>query len=246
MFKTRQAAPSKGERTREHVLGTALELFRRRGFERTTMRDIAGAAGLSLGAAYHYFASKEALVGAYYEWIQDEHERLVAQHDDPDATLETRVRVALTTKLELMKDDRKVLGALFANLGDPSHPLSLFGKKTASVRERSVATFVRVFDVPTVPAELRAPLGHALFLAHLGVFAFFIHDGSRKAERTRKLVESLVELVARAVPFLAHPLALPARERLFELMSELVPAPSERVRRPAHAPARPARRGSSR
>ena len=34
------------------------------------MRDIAKAAGLSLGAAYYYFPSKEALVFAYYEQNQ--------------------------------------------------------------------------------------------------------------------------------------------------------------------------------
>jgi AcrR family transcriptional regulator len=221
--RTASTAPTKGDRTREHVLAKALELFRRKGFERTTMRDVARAADLSLGAAYHYFASKEELVGAYYEWIQSAHERLLAEREDPDATLEARVRTALMTKLELMKGDRKLLGALFGNLGDPSHPLSLFGKKTARVRERSIATFARVFDVPVVPEELRAPLGQALFLAHLGVFVFFIHDGSRGAEKTKKLVESVVELVARAVPFLAHPLALPARARLLELLSDLAP-----------------------
>jgi AcrR family transcriptional regulator len=155
------------------------------------MRDIARAAGLSLGAAYHYFPSKEALIGAYYEWSQSEHERLIAEHEDPNATLEERVRLVLSTKLELMKNEQKLLGALFANLGDPSHPLSLFGKKTAPVRERSVATFVRVFSVPEVPEELRAPLGGALFLAHLGVFVFFVHDRSPRARRTRKLAESI-------------------------------------------------------
>jgi AcrR family transcriptional regulator len=242
LFKSSHAAPSKGDRTREHVLAKALELFRRKGFERTTMRDIAGAAGLSLGAAYHYFGSKEELIGAYYEWIQSEHERLLAEREDPNATLEARVRTALLIKLELLKDDRKLLGALFANLGDPSHPLSLFGKKTARVRERSIALFVRVFDVPTVPEELRAALGHALFLAHLGVFVFFIHDGSRGAQKTRKLAESVVELVARAVPFLAHPLALPARARLLDLLSDLAPTAFERTRAPARAPRRAAKR----
>ena len=76
MFNTDKQKPGKGEATRQHVLETALKLFRRRGFERTTMRDIAERAGLSLGAAYHYFRSKDELVVAYYEWMQAEHERL--------------------------------------------------------------------------------------------------------------------------------------------------------------------------
>ena len=55
------------------VLDTALALFRERGFEETTIRDIASRAGLSLGAAYYYFKSKEALVAAYYGFVQREH-----------------------------------------------------------------------------------------------------------------------------------------------------------------------------
>ena len=64
--------------TRERILDAALGLFRRKGFEGATMRDIARAAGMSLGAAYYYFETKEALVLAYYQRVQDQHERLVA------------------------------------------------------------------------------------------------------------------------------------------------------------------------
>jgi AcrR family transcriptional regulator len=39
-------------------------LFREQGFEQTTMRDVAARVGVSLGAAYYYFASKDAIVGA--------------------------------------------------------------------------------------------------------------------------------------------------------------------------------------
>jgi AcrR family transcriptional regulator len=90
MFKSRAggtgaANVTKGEVTRQHVLATALALFRRQGFARTTMRDIAHAAGLSLGAAYHYFPSKDALVMAYYEWTQVEHERREEAGRSPNA-----------------------------------------------------------------------------------------------------------------------------------------------------------------
>ena len=38
------------------------------------MRDVATAAGVSLGAAYYYFASKEAIVAAYYDHVQARHQ----------------------------------------------------------------------------------------------------------------------------------------------------------------------------
>jgi AcrR family transcriptional regulator len=211
---------AKGETTREHVLETALELFRRRGLERATMRDIAKAAGLSLGAAYHYFPSKEALVEAYYEWTQGEHERRVSAGPAP-ADLREKIATLLGTKLELLGRDRKLLGAQFGNLGDPSHPLSLFGKRTTALRERSIRQFVAAFDDAGVPEELRPLLGRALWLAHLGVLLYFIHDRSPAQEKTRILTDAVTDLVASGVPLLAHPLAAPVRGRLLELMNEL-------------------------
>ena len=59
--------------TRRQILETALALFRERGLDATTMRDIAAGAGLALGAAYYYFKGKEAIVGAYYDYVQHEH-----------------------------------------------------------------------------------------------------------------------------------------------------------------------------
>src|SRR3989442_1605138 len=59
-------ATPKAEETRERILDAALKLFRERGFDQTTMRDIAAAAGVATGAAYYYFRSKEELVMAFY------------------------------------------------------------------------------------------------------------------------------------------------------------------------------------
>jgi AcrR family transcriptional regulator len=188
------------------------------------MREIAGVAGMSLGAAYHYFASKEALVRAYYEWMQSEHERLAAAADEPGAALESRLRTLLSTKLELLRRDRKLLAALFNHLGDPAHPLSVFGRRTAALRERSIAQFVRAFEASGLPPELVELLGKGMWLAHLGVFLFFVHDQSPEQVRTQRLAAGLCELAAGAVPWLAHPLAAPLRNRLSALMAELDPA----------------------
>jgi AcrR family transcriptional regulator len=207
----------KGQATRQHVLDTALGLFRKRGFERTTMRDIASAAELSLGAAYHYFRSKEELVGAYYEWTQAEHEKLAAGGGD----LRERVRRLLSTKLELLSKDRKLLLALFGNLGDPSHPLSIFGRATAGVRERSITQFSAVFDEPAVPADVRALLGRGLWLAHLGLFLFFVHDRSKGQAATAELLDLIADLASNAPLLLAHPMAALARARLSRIFGEL-------------------------
>ncbi|HEU4387636.1 MAG TPA: helix-turn-helix domain-containing protein, partial [Blastocatellia bacterium] len=62
----------KAEKTRAAILEAALELFRERGYEQTTMRAIAEKAGVALGNAYYYFHSKEHLIQAFYDRTQDE------------------------------------------------------------------------------------------------------------------------------------------------------------------------------
>jgi AcrR family transcriptional regulator len=47
--------PAKSEETRARILDAAIELFRARGFESATMREIAAAADVATGAAYYYF-----------------------------------------------------------------------------------------------------------------------------------------------------------------------------------------------
>ena len=50
------------EATRQRIRESARELFQSQGFEATTTRDIAKAAGIAAGTMFNYFASKEAVV----------------------------------------------------------------------------------------------------------------------------------------------------------------------------------------
>src|SRR5437879_13637494 len=121
------ATKSAGEKTRELILQTALRLFRGCGFEITTMRDIARAAEVATGAAYYYFPSKEAIVFAYYDQVQRSHAEKVREEWKGKSSLRERLGIAFHSKLEILADDRRFLGALFRYTGDPKHPLSVFG-----------------------------------------------------------------------------------------------------------------------
>lgn len=52
---------TKGERTRARLIELAIDRFGSRGFRRTSVSEIARAAGLTQAAAYAYFANKEEL-----------------------------------------------------------------------------------------------------------------------------------------------------------------------------------------
>ncbi len=59
--------PETLEARREHILDTAELRFAQSGFHRCTMADICSAAGISAGALYVHFESKEALIAGIVE-----------------------------------------------------------------------------------------------------------------------------------------------------------------------------------
>ena len=66
----------KQQQTRERLKRAAMALFLDRGFEATTIDDIAAAADMSRRSFFHYFASKEDVVAA---WQEDAAAALVAE-----------------------------------------------------------------------------------------------------------------------------------------------------------------------
>src|SRR5258708_39352380 len=59
----------KRQQTRERLTRAAMALFLERGFEATTLDDIAAAADISRRSFFHYFDSKEDVVFAWHEEI---------------------------------------------------------------------------------------------------------------------------------------------------------------------------------
>lgn len=60
-------APRTPDETRSLILDTALAQFAEHGFDGTSIRRIAEAAGISLGLLYHYFPSKEAVLQELFQ-----------------------------------------------------------------------------------------------------------------------------------------------------------------------------------
>lgn len=63
------------DRRRRQIADAAVQLFIDRGFHKTTTRQIARAAGFSIGSLYEYFASKEDILYMVCESIHAEVER---------------------------------------------------------------------------------------------------------------------------------------------------------------------------
>jgi AcrR family transcriptional regulator len=216
----REGESERGERTRERILETSLQLFRTHGFDETTMRDIAKEADMSLGAAYYYFESKEALVLAYYEKVHAERRRRALEVFQRTQDLGERVRALYQLHLDIVKRDRKLLGALVRSVADPSSTLSVFADATRATRQGSLALFREAVSVPEVPEALRDLGAIALWTLDLALMLYLTWDDSPRQERTRKLADDTVSMVLPIVPLLASPLAAPLRTRFERVLTE--------------------------
>jgi len=90
-------------------LRLAADLFAERGYNATTVRDIADEAGILSGSLYHHFDSKESMIDAilsgFIEQMLDRYEAVVGESQSPVETFEGLVRVSL----EAMGDSRSAI-----------------------------------------------------------------------------------------------------------------------------------------
>jgi AcrR family transcriptional regulator len=198
---TARSRSSRGEQTRELILATALRLFRERGYDATTMRAIAAEAGVSVGNAYYYFDSKEHLIQAFYDDIGRQHRDLAAREIAGVRDLAGRVRGSLRTHLDVMAPYHDFAGGFFETAADPKSPLSPFSSQSAPAREEEVAFCAALVSGSDarVPTGLREELPNLLWLCHLGVVLYWVHDSSPGAAKTYELVDRTVPLVVRLV-----------------------------------------------
>ncbi len=210
----------RAEDTRRRIYESALELFREKGFEPTTMRDIAAKAGVALGGAYYYFSSKEAIVLAFYQEMQESSHESILKALAGQKKLKDRIRCVLEKRLELLAPDRKFCDALFRHAPDSGDPLSPFSAETRPIRERAMEHLraaVEGGDVK-VPADLKPQLPYLLWLYQMAVILFWLYDRSPRQERTQKLMEKSLGLLVNLLRLSSLPLMKPLRKAALELM----------------------------
>lgn len=110
------------ELRREELLDCAQALFAARGYDNASLNEVIAAAGVSKGAFYHYFASKEALLEALAD-------RLVRQSlaqvrdvlDDPDLDALTRLNMLMARSRQNKMEIVEASWAMFETLFRPEN-----------------------------------------------------------------------------------------------------------------------------
>ncbi|MFN2513644.1 MAG: TetR family transcriptional regulator [Pyrinomonadaceae bacterium] len=231
----RSVATSKGGLTKALILETALKMFRDRGYDATTMRAIAKKAGVSLGNAYYYFPSKELLIQAFYHRTHEEHLAVSVPVLEKELSLKARLLEVVRLKITTLEPYHEFAGALFKTAAHPESALNPFAASSDEVRQASIQLFedVVVKSKARIPEDLRGELPYLLWLYHMGIILFWIHDSSRDRARTYRLIDHSVDLVDRLISLASNPLMRPLRKKAIGLMDELREAFPDELEKPA-------------
>ena len=218
MFKSK--ATEKGKATKSQLLEISLRLFHQKGFEAATMREIAAAADMSLGAFYYYYPSKDSIVLDYYRQVQDQHAARVAEHWPEASDLRRRLGLLMHTKLDILRDSRELMGALLRYTGNPDHPLSFLGESTRGIRDESIAMFHEALAPERLPDDMARILPLLLWAMQMGILLYFLYDKSKAQTRTKKLTDMALDLTVRMITVARIPIFRPVRKSLRSLMVE--------------------------
>jgi len=210
----------RAEDTRRKIYEAAMDLFREKGFEPTTMRDIAAKAGVALGGAYYYFSSKDAIVLEFYRQMQESSNDPVLESLAGRKKLKERLRGVLDKRLELLEPNRKFCAALFRHAPDGADPLSPFSEESRPIREGAIEHMriaVEGSDAK-VPSDLQPRLPYLLWLYQMSLIMFWLYDRSPNQERTAKLMDKSLGLLVNLLRISSLPLMKPLRKAVLELV----------------------------
>ncbi len=169
---------------RQILINEATRLFGSKGYENTSMRDIAAAVGILPGSLYHHFPSKEDLFVAVYSFAVaqslDAVKTAVASRVEPWARLEA----ACVAHMQGLLDKNRLAAVLVSHLARESMPEQVF-----PLRDSYEAVFKDLI------AELPLPAGIDLRIFRLGLLGsmnwaitWYRPGGETPASIARKLL----------------------------------------------------------
>jgi len=125
--------------SRQEILRAAARLFQQRGYDATSMNDVAAELKLSKGGLYHHFQSKDEILFHLMEHAMDiTQERVinpVMEVDDPEARLRKLIQLHIAVVLSVR--EREITVMLHEN-----HPLPPPLRKRINARKKDYVHFV--------------------------------------------------------------------------------------------------------
>jgi TetR/AcrR family transcriptional regulator, cholesterol catabolism regulator len=181
--------------SRQEILRTAARLFQQRGYDATSMNDVAASLKLSKGGLYHHFQSKdEILFEIMNHAMEMTQERVIAPvRSIADPLERLRALIRLHIEVVLSPRDREITVMLHEN-----HPLPPALRKRINHRKKEYVHFVEslIADVQRTRAAKAAVSPRAAAFALLGminwIYQWYKPEGELQATN---LIPQFTELI---------------------------------------------------
>ena len=143
--------------SRQEILRTAARLFQQRGYDATSMNDVAAALKLSKGGLYHHFQSKDEILFEIMDHAMDITQERVLKPVRGIADPEERLRSLIRLHIEVVLSprDREITVMLHEN-----HPLPPALRKRINTRKKEYIHFVEELDGGRAALAPREGRGH--------------------------------------------------------------------------------------
>jgi TetR/AcrR family transcriptional regulator len=182
-------------RSHDRILQKALELFSRKGYDATSVREICEAASITKPTLYHFYGSKEgvyrALVGGALESFRA---RLVALIEGP-GTVREHLRSVARGYFEIARENRELVRFLLALTHNPSS--SAPAADIPRFYEDVVALVARVVEEGVARGEIRPGPTEVRMLALMGALGESMvgHLLVGRPDLTGELADTLVDTI---------------------------------------------------
>ena len=182
---------------RRRILGAALTLFQRNGFDETTTKQIATRARIAEGTLFNYFPTKDDIALYFLEREVDQAIAAVRGNKRlTKAPLEEKLFALVEAQIDFLAPYERFIGAAFVSALRPASMIAR-GVRADALRERYLA-FVDELVAESFPRGKRPALSwfapHAFWIYYLGVLLYWLHDRSAGKESTLAFLDRSLKL----------------------------------------------------
>ena len=188
---------SKSEQTKEKILTVGWSLFQKKGFEQSSMRDIAQTAGVATGAAYYYFKRKEDLVLELYKRVQAECEKQTEQVIAKTKSFEKRLYDVIQLNLKQLSPYRKLMLVLAENSMNFKNSVSPFSVENKKIRTSAIENINKIIQGSNIKvhSSLLNILPTVLWLYEMAIVLLWTYDSSTYQKKTQQFIKLSLKLI---------------------------------------------------
>jgi AcrR family transcriptional regulator len=186
--------------TRRRIVRSARKLFKEKGFEQTTTRDIAESAGIAAGTMFNYFPTKEALAMTIVCDALDEASAEFEGRLRGDEALDEALFAHVAVGLRHLDPHRGYVGEVLETALSPfaRDALCEQAQQLRVNHLETVGELITARGLPSNPVPGVMTM-HLYWTLYLGVLAFWAADESPSREDTLVVLDQSMRLFAKSL-----------------------------------------------